>query len=136
MLVVAMMPIEWPQWRVLMHALVVGLLMDLTMGTAGLNVLATLPIAFLRRPVMHYLAGVSDISSEEGIPSPKRLGARFYRYVVAMVVLQGIIFYGFEGLSLDNAWMLILRMVLSITTSLGLAMLLIVLFISKINTKL
>ena len=71
---ILMMPIESSQWKMLGVGVLLGMLMDLTMGTAGLNTLVTLPIAVFRRPLLYALSGLAAISKEEGIPSVKRLG--------------------------------------------------------------
>ena len=79
-ILIAMMPIESSQWKMLSIGLLLGLLMDLTMGTAGLNTIVTLPIAFFRRPLLYASTGMSAVSKEEGVPTTKRLGVRFHRW--------------------------------------------------------
>ena len=76
-----LMPIESSQWKMLGVGLLLGLVMDVTMGTAGLNTIVTLPIALARHRLLYLFAGLSPMSKEEGIPSIKRLGIRFHRYL-------------------------------------------------------
>lgn len=132
-LLLVFLPIETSQWKMLGAGVLLGLAMDFLMGTVGLNLLATLPIAYFRRIILFSLAGLSAVSNEEGVPSPKRLGIRFHRYVVAMVVLHSLIFYSFEWLSLSNFYMLVLRIVCSTLVSLGLDYILIHLFSKRLS---
>lgn len=133
--VVAMMPIESSQWKMLGVALLIGIVMDLTMGTVGLNVLATLPIAYLRQLLLYSLCGLSSISKEDGIPSVKRLGTRFHRYIIAIVVLHSLIFYSFEWLSLSGIGYLMLRILCSTLLSLVLVYLLILVFSKQLSRR-
>jgi rod shape-determining protein MreD len=130
---ILMMPIESSQWKMLGVGLLLGVVMDITMGTAGLNTLVTLPIAFFRRPLLFALAGLSSISKEEGIPSVKRLGVRFHRYFAIMIVLHSLIFYFVEWLSFDNFGILLLRIICSTICSLLLDYIIIMLFMKRLS---
>ena len=63
-----MLPLEISQMRILLVGLLLGVLMDVTMGVNGLNVVATLPVAFFRRPILHFVAGFSDLAKADGVP--------------------------------------------------------------------
>jgi rod shape-determining protein MreD len=130
---ILLLPIEYSQWKMLCAGLLLGVLMDVTMGTAGLNTLVTLPIAFFRRPLLSVFGGVSSISKEEGIPTTKLLGLRFHRYFVIMVVLHSLLFYFAEWLSLDNFSVLLLRILCSTICSLVLDYILITLFMKRLS---
>ena len=130
---ILMLPIEFSQWKMLGIGLLLGVLMDITMGTAGLNTLVTLPIAFFRRPLLYALTGLSSISKEEGIPSVKRLGLRFHRYMIVMIILHSVLFYFVEWLSFDNFGMLLLRILCSILCSLVLDYIIIMLFMKRLS---
>lgn len=133
---IIMLPLEISQSRILLVGLLLGALMDVTMGVNGLNVIATLPIAFFRRPILHFVAGVSDLGEKDGIPSPVRLGGhRFHRYVVSMVVLHSLLFFGFERLSFDNFGFFLSRLLCSTAASLAISYLLIFVFIPKLSPK-
>lgn len=134
--VIAMMPIESSQWKMLFVGLLIGLLMDFTMGTSGLNVLSTLPIAYLRHIMLSALGGLSSMSKEEGIPSVKRLGMRFHRYLIILVVLHSLLFYTFEWLSLSHLGVLVLRILCSTLLSLLLIYLLIFVFSKQLTQRL
>lgn len=130
---VLMMPIESSQWKMLGVGLLLGVAMDITMGTAGLNTLVTLPIAFFRRPLLYALTGLSPMSKEEGIPSVRRLGMRFHRYFVIMIILHSVLFYFVEWLSFDNFGMLLLRILCSTLCSLLLDYIIIMLFMKRLS---
>ena len=127
------MPIESSQWKMLGVGLLLGVVMDMTMGTPGLNTLVTLPIAFFRRPLLYALTGLSPMSKEEGIPSVKRLGVRFHRYVIAMIVIHSVLFYFAEWLSFDNFGTLLLRILCSTLCSLILDYIIIMLFMKRLS---
>ena len=130
---IALMPIESSQWKMLGAGLLLGVLMDITMGTPGLNTMVTLPIAFFRRPLLFALGGLSSISKEEGIPSVKRLGMRFHRYAVAIIVIHSVLFYFVEWLSFDNFSTLLLRILCSTLVSLLLDYIIISLFVKRLS---
>lgn len=130
---ILMLPIELSQWMMLVTGLIVGVVMDLTMGTAGLNTLVTLPIAFFRRPLLYSLTGLSPMSKEEGIPSVKRLGMRFHRYIIAIIVIHSVLFYFVEWLSFDNFGTLLLRIIFSTLCSLVLDYIIIMLFMRRLS---
>mgnify|MGYP003511096308 CR=1 FL=1 len=132
-LLIVMMPIESSQWKMLGVGLLLGVVMDITMGTAGLNTLVTLPIAFFRRPLLYALTGLSPMSKEDGIPTIKRLGMRFHRYFVIMIVLHSLLFYIVEWLSFDNFGILLLRILCSTLCSLVLDYIIIMLFMKRLS---
>lgn len=130
---ILLLPIESSQWKMLWCGLLLGVLMDLTMGTAGLNTLVTLPIAFFRRPLLFALSGLSSMSKEEGIPSIKRLGPRFHQYFIAMIIVHSTLFYFVEWLSFDNVGVLLLRILCSTLCSLLLDYIIVMLFMKRLS---
>ena len=130
---IVLLPIEFSQWKMLCVGLAWGMLMDLTMGTMGLNTLVTLPIAFFRRPILFAFTGLSEMSKEEGMPTVKRLGGRFHRYAIAMIVLHSLFFYFAEWLSFDNFGTLVLRIICSTLISLLLDYIIIILFMKRLS---
>lgn len=127
-----LLPIEYPQWKMLLAGLITGVVMDFTMGTPGLNTMVTLPIAMARRPLIFVLGGLSQISNDSGIPSVKRLGARFHRYIIGSVTIHSILFYLMERLSFENFGTLLLRILCSLLVSLVLDYIIIMLFIKRL----
>ena len=128
-----MMPIESSQWKMLGVGLLLGVLMDITMGTVGLNTLVTLPLAVWRKPLLYAATGLSVISKEEGVPSVKRLGIRFHRYAITMIILHSLLFYFAEWLSFDNFGTLLLRILCSTLCSLVLDYIIVMLFMKRLS---
>lgn len=130
---IVMMPIDASQWKMLAVALAVGVLMDLTMGTAGLNTLVTLPVAYFRRPILYTFAGLSTISKEEGVPTVRKLGVRFHRYAITLIAIHSVLFYFVEWLSFDNFGTLLLRIICSTFVSLLLDYVIMMLFMKRLS---
>ena len=128
-----MMPLDSSQWTMLGVATALGLVMDITMGTPGLNTLVTLPVAFFRRQILYTLAGFSPMSKEEGVPLPKRHGMRFHRYAIIMIVIHSVLFYLVEWLSFDNFGTLLLRILCSTLCSLVLDYIIVMLFMKRLS---
>lgn len=115
--------------------LAMGMLMDLTMGVAGINTIATLLIAFLR-PTLIRLVSPREEWRDDGIPSPERMGTSlFWSYLVVMVLLHHTVFFTLEALS----WGHLLRTVARILTSSAATILLVWLterlFTAKISAR-
>ena len=107
--------------------LLMGLTMDVAMGAAGLNTLATLPVAFLRGGLLR-LTCSKDSVTDGGVPSVYRLGVLgFVRYVVAAVVMHSLIYFTMECATFDYFHLTLLRVVVSGTVTVA-----IVYFASKI----
>lgn len=70
---IVLLPIDAPPVAVLFLALSMSVAMDWAMGAAGINTIATLPVAMLRRPLLQSVCGKEGIR-EGGIPSSIRLG--------------------------------------------------------------
>ncbi len=134
---IIMMPLETPQIVMLVIGAALGALMDVTMGTNGLNVAVALPVAVLRRPILYALADLSNLAKIEGVPSAERLGDfRFHRYVVTMMVMHTLLFFGFEWLSVHNFGFFLARWLCSTAVSIAIAYPLIYIFTPKLSRKL
>ncbi len=133
---IIMMPLETSQLVMLLTGLGLGAVMDATMGVNGLNLIATLPVAFFRRSILHAVADLSNLVKADGVPSPTRLGDfRFHRYVVTMMVAHALLFFGFEWLSFHNLGFFIARLLCSTAVSLAIVYPLIYIFIPKLTLK-
>lgn len=108
-----LLPLETPPIVMLLLGLVMGVCMDATMGIAGINTLATLPVAFLRPKLIHALSARDDLR-DDGIPSPARMGKPlFWSYVVVMILIHHSLFFTLEALSWHHLLRTILRILLS-----------------------
>ena len=108
-----LLPLETPPIVMLLLGLVTGMCMDATMGIAGINTLATLPVAFLRPKLIHALSARDDLR-DDGVPSPARMGKPlFWNYVVVMILIHHSLFFTLEALSWHHLLRTILRILLS-----------------------
>ncbi len=108
-----LLPLDLSAVAILGLGLLTGAAMDFAMGTAGLNTLATLPVAFFRSWLLQLLSRRDDLR-EGGIPSPERLGRRvFVHYLIATVLFHHALFFAFEALSWSHIPLTALRTVAS-----------------------
>ena len=131
---IIMAPLGTNSLKMIMWGLLLGLIMDLTMGTIGLNVIATLPIAYFRRPILHFAASYTDVDGEGGVPTQLRI-SRFNRYVVAMVVLHSVLFFLFEHMTFANLGFIALRFLFSTLISVGVVYFFIAIFSPKLTGR-
>ena len=110
---IALLPLDTPPIVLLLSGLATGVTMDLAMGAAGVNTIATLLIAFARPTLLGLLYPRDDIR-EGGIPSTGRLGNRvFLNYLIVLVLLHHAVFFSLEALS----WMHLVRTLVRIVVS-------------------
>ena len=114
---IAMIPLDARPVTLLGAGLLLGVTMDFAMGAAGINTIATLPIAFFRT----YLAGMAcgrENVREGGIPSPERLGHRkFVEYLLLLTILHHTVFFLLEALSWGHLFHTVLRIAVSTVVS-------------------
>mgnify|MGYP006966019826 CR=1 FL=1 len=123
------LPIDAPPVAVLFLALSMSVAMDWAMGAAGINTVATLPVAMMRRSLLESVCGKEGIR-EGGIPSSIRLGrGGFLRYLAAMVVVHHFLFFMLEAHTL-------VRLVVSSAVTVGFIWLLARLFTTKLTVRL
>ena len=129
---IVLLPIDAPPVAVLFLALS----MSVAMGAAGINTIATLPVAMLRRPLLQSVCGKEGIR-EGGIPSSIRLGqGGFLRYLAAMVVVHHFLFFMLESLSWAQLFHTLVRLVVSSAVTVGFIWLLARLFTTKLTVRL
>lgn len=110
---IALLPMGINNLLALILAFGVGMLIDLTMGTPGLNTIASLTTAFVRPTVLTLTVGKDD-ATEGGAPTSRRLGRnKFMRYIFLMVFLHCAVFCIFEALTWNYFYLTLLRIVVS-----------------------
>ena len=110
---IALLPLDTPPIVLLLSGLATGVTMDLAMGAAGVNTIATLLIAFTRPTLLGLLYPRDDIR-EGGIPSTGRLGNRvFLNYLIVLVLVHHAVFFSLEALSWAHIVRTIVRTVAS-----------------------
>ena len=110
---IILLPMEIAPLLLLTLGLLMGVTMDVFMGTAGINTIATLFVAFCRPTLLNLLAGKDEVK-DGGIPNVNRRGSKnFIKYASFMVLLHSTVFFIFETLSLHFFYLTLLRILLS-----------------------
>ena len=133
---IVLLPIAAPPVAVHFVALSLSVARGWAMGAAGINTIATLPVAMLRRPLLQSVCGKEGIR-EGGIPSSIRLGqGGFLRYLAAIVVVHHFLFFMLESLSWAQLFHTLVRLVVSSAVTVGFIWLLARLFTTKLTVRL
>lgn len=133
---VVLLPVDTPAVWLLVGGLAMGVAMDFLMGTAGINVMATVLIAFIRPFLLSSLYGRDDLR-DGGVPSPERLGHHiFLDYLVILVVVHHAVFFSLEALSLHHILRTVVRTVASGAVSVAAVWLLARIFTAKFVARL
>lgn len=94
---VVLLPVKMSHFWLLVLGTLLGVTMDVSMGTAGLNTIATAAVAFIRPMTMNLLMG-KDVA-HENIPYGGAIDPRSFILFAAMLVfVHHALFYGFESL--------------------------------------
>lgn len=131
---IIMMPLGTTPLKMMFVAVVIGSIMDITMGTMGLNLLSTLPVAYFRRPLLQMVASYSEVDGDGEPPTRMRI-SRFHNYVITMVVFHNLLFFGVENLSLANFGFLTLRFLCSTLVTIVVVYLFIIMFTPKLARR-
>ncbi len=110
---VIVLPLDMrPVWVVLLSALM-GLVIDMATGQAGLNVIATTAVGFFRPMIVSFICG-RTLGIDDSLPTLRRFTTKnLVGYIVAMIMLHGVIYFMMESLSLMHMLHTLLRMLLS-----------------------
>ncbi len=100
---IILLPIQTSQFEMICWGTLLGVAVDFTMGTAGLNTIATLAVSYARLYILNaYLT--DDMITIGGVPTSWRIGAlRLIRYCATMQLLHSAIFFTAESMNL-LAW--------------------------------
>ncbi len=108
-----LMPLQSSRFSVLMMGLAMGVLMDISMGLAGVNTISTLFVAFFR-PYLLAMTVSKEMLAGSGVPSDLRIGQGGYlRYMIIFVAIHHAIFFALESLSLENIGLYLIRFLVS-----------------------
>lgn len=131
-LVVLLLPIEWRTIWVILVASIVGVVMDVSLGGAGLYTSTLLPLAVVRRWIL-YLTTRRSIEAGDQTSLLSRMPLRQVMiYVGAMLLLYNTMFFVLESLSMVEAMQLVVTILFSTLLSLLLALPIVRLFLKKV----
>ena len=129
---ITLLPIETSPIVMLVCGVLMGFVMDWTMGLEGINTAVTLFVAYSRRFILSIACGREN-AKEGGIPTVWRLGNySFMLYVTLFVGMHHLLFFLLEGLSWSLLHFVLLRFIISTMISICFTWLLSQLFVSKI----
>ncbi|MCL2413229.1 MAG: rod shape-determining protein MreD [Bacteroidales bacterium] len=87
-LAILLLPFNTPKWLVLISAFVLGFFVDVFSGTMGLNMSATLLMAFARPTVLRLISFGRDYNDEDA-PNIKNLGIDwFISYALILILIH------------------------------------------------
>ncbi len=110
---VMLLPMEMASIYVLLLGLVMGVVMDVSMLTMGVNTMASLFTAYFRAFILDISIG-KELVRDGGVPSMQRLGiVRMLRYSILFCLLHCIIFFSLETLSVEFVYITILQIILT-----------------------
>ena len=132
---IALLPLDAQPVSLLGSGLLLGITMDCAMGAAGINTIATLPIAFFRPSLAGMICGRENVR-EGGIPSPDRLGSRkFFAFLLVLTLIHHTIFFLLEALSWRLLPHTILRILLGSALSVAFGWIVTRIFTAKIPAR-
>ncbi|WP_308501890.1 rod shape-determining protein MreD [uncultured Alistipes sp.] len=132
---IILLPFDAQPVTLLGAGVLLGLTMDLAMGTAGINTAATLPVAMLRPTLCGVLCGRENVR-EGGIPSPGRLGSRkFFGYLLTLTLIHHTIFFLLEALSWRLLGHTVLRIVISSAVTVAFGWIITRIFTAKLPAR-
>ena len=131
--IITIMPLKSTRLGQILIALPLGMIMDLSMGTFGLNVAATLPVAYFRENIL-YFCNESVESKKDGFPSWRTIGHyNFITYVVLMSAVHSVLFFLLESLTFQNFTYQLARFSISLAITLILNHIILRIFKKKIE---
>lgn len=132
---IVLLPLDDQPVTLLGSGLLLGLTMDCAMGAAGINTIATLPVAFFRPQLAAMICGRENIR-EGGIPSPERLGSRkFFLLLLTLTLIHHTIFFLLEALSWSHLLHTLLRIVVSSAVSVAFGWIIVRIFTAKLPVR-
>jgi len=91
-LFIMLLPIETPNWLVLLLGLTTGLVIDMFGNTSGLHAAATTLMAFARPGVLKLISPRDDYESET-LLTPQKMGLKWFITYAAILTLIHHLFY-------------------------------------------
>lgn len=132
---IILLPLDTPPVVLLGAGLLTGVVMDVSMGTAGINTIATLPVAFLRPMLLNLLCGRENVR-EGGIPSVERFGRRkFIDYLLLMILMHHTVFFLLEALSWEHLLHTVIRILVSSLLTLAFVWIIARVFTVKLSVR-
>ena len=125
---VMLLPLNTPGWQLLVAGFGIGLVIDLFMGTLGMQAGATTLRAFCRPAIIRIVSGSQKLEMNRE-PTINHVGFPwFLRYTICMVIVHNFTYFMLEGFSFHLVGQALLRILISVPLSTFLIILLMYLF--------
>ena len=134
-LVVILLQMEWRTIWVLLISALVGVVMDLALGGAGLYTATLLPLAMIRRWMLYLTTRRSVEHSDQTSVLSRLNRGQLLGYTVTMLAIHHTLFFAMESLSLAHPLQLIATIIFSTLLSTVVAWPILRIFSLKIVTK-
>ncbi len=132
-LFILLLPLETPKWLLLISAFLLGLGVDIFMKSIGINIAASVLVAFIRPGLIKYLSSGKDIepNMQAGI---RDFGFRwFFSYSLVMIFVHNFVFYFLDIFSFSEFFITFYKVLLGTVFTLFLIIITQYLFINKKN---
>lgn len=134
-LVVILLKMEWRTIWVLIISVLIGLIMDMSLGGSGLYTSTLVPLAMIRRGVLYITTRRSiEPGDQTSVLSRLRTNQMMY-YSITMLAIHHLLFFSMEALSLAHPLRLLATIVCSTLLSAIVASPIISIFTKKIVSK-
>ena len=110
---VLLLPMRTKPIVVLLCGLLVGALMDITMGMVCVNTITALLTAYVR-PFMLRLVVGKDNATDGGIPAPTQVGVgKFLGYATVFTAVHSLVFFALEAMTLEYIHLILLKVAIN-----------------------
>lgn len=128
MIFILLLPINIPNWQLLLLGFGLGLSIDLFTGTPGLHAGATTLMAFCRPAILRLVSGHQKLENVVEPNLSQLGGVWFLRYALCMVVVHHFALFFLESFSFQLILQVLLRILISVPASVFLIMIILYLF--------
>lgn len=132
-LIVVLLPLEWRTIWVLLSALAVGIIMDSSLGGAGLYTATLLPLAVVRSTLLYMTTHRYVEHSDQTALLPRLDFRQLMFYIAVAFMLHHAMFFVMESLSFADLSQLLLRIIASTPLSIVIVWPITRLFMSKLS---
>lgn len=128
MIFILLLPINIPNWQLLLLGFGLGLSIDMFTGTPGLHAGATTLMSFCRPAILRLVSGHQKLENVVEPNLSQLGGVWFLRYTFTMVLVHHFALFFLESFSFHLILQVLLRIVISVPVSVFLIMMILYLF--------
>lgn len=125
---ILLLPINIPNWQLLLLGFGLGLSVDLFTGTPGLHAGATTLMAFCRPSILRLVSGHQKLENVVEPNLGQLDGVWFLRYTFCMVLVHHLALFFLESFSFHLILQVLLRIAISVPVSVFLVLIILYLF--------